>query len=217
MDAKKAEAVRQQTHEDFVFGRARLYRVSEEKKARAENEQDRVRLFALFKEQGLEKQVEYTECLKRLLLNHSKLASYNGIREGYRLKEEQLDEMSEPASYNIITYLWKHPEAENKDIARYLDRETLRLSTLTKGQGPLFAPLPDNIRKVLRANQVPMFKGQHWQDALKHPLTKDGLTQYFSHKRAASRDAHLRNMLKNWPRLFKLHKQQRKAPAKGTK
>ena len=217
MDAKKADAVRQKTHEDFVFGRARLYRVSEEKKALAENEQDRERLFALFKEQGLEKQLDYTECLKRLLLNHSKLASYTGIREGYRLKEEQLDEMSDPASYHILTYLWKHPETENKEIARYLDRESLRLSTLANGRSALFAPLPDNIRKTLRANQVPLFKGLQWQDALKHPLSKDGLAQYLSRRRADSKDAHLKNMLINWPRLLKLHKQQRKATTKVTK
>lgn len=217
MDAKKADAIRQQTREEFVFGRARLYRVSEEKKARAENEQDRERLFALFKEQGLEKQLEYTECLKRLLLNHSKLASYKGILDGYRLKEEQLDEMSDPAPYHILTYLWKHPDAKNEEIARYLDRETLRLSTLSQGRGHLFAPLPANITKSLRANQVPMYKGQHWQDALEHPLSKGGLTEYLSRRRADSKDAHLKNMLINWPRLFKLHKQQRKTSAKVTK
>ena len=217
MDERKKAEIRGETKEEFQFGRARLYRVSETKKATAEIEQDRERLFALFKGQGLEKQLEYTLCLKRLLLNHSKLASYNGIRDGYRLKGEQLEEMSDPASYNILTYLWKHSEAENKEIARYLDRETLRLSTLAKGQGPLFAPLPDNISILLRANKVPMFKGQHWQDALKHPMTKDGLTQYLSRRRAASKDAHLKNMLINWPRLFKLHKQQRKAATKATK
>ena len=114
MDEKKADAVRQQTHEDFVFGRARLYRLKEEKKARAENEQDRVRLFALFKEQGLEKQLEYTVCLKRLLLNHSKIASYNGIRKGREQVETQIKEMSDPTSYHILTYLWKYPEADNQ-------------------------------------------------------------------------------------------------------
>ncbi len=217
MDAKKADAVRQQTHEDFVFGRARLYRVSEERKARAENEQDWERLFALFKEQGLEKQLEFTECLKRLLLNHSKIASYNGIRIGREQVETQIKEMSDPTSYHILAYLWKHPDAKNEDIARYLDRETLRLSTLSLGRGPLFAPLPANITKSLRTNQVQMMKGQHWQDALKNQLTKGGLTEYLSRRRAASKDAHLKNTLINWPRLFKLHKQQRKAAAKVTK
>lgn len=217
MDARKMEEVRGKSKEEFQFGRARLYRVSEAKRVTAENEQDRVRLFALFKEQGLEKELEYTLCLKRLLLNYSKLASYKGVREGYRLKEEQLDEMSDPASYHILTYLWKHPEAENKEIARYLDRETLRLSSLANDRSTPYAPLPDNIRKLLRTNQVPQFKGQQWQDALKHPLTKDGLAQYLSRRRADSKDAHLKNMLVNWPKLFKLHKQQRKATAKITK
>ncbi|MGA9069005.1 MAG: hypothetical protein WB424_02045 [Terracidiphilus sp.] len=217
MDAKKADAVRQQTHEDFVFGRARLYRVSETKKVTAEIVQDRERLFALFKEQGLEKQADYTKCLARLLLNHNKLASYKGFRDGYRLKEEQLDEMSDPASYRILTYLWKHPGAKNEDIAKYLDRETLRLSSLSANHAPLFAPLPANITKILRANHVSMYKGQHWQDALNNQLTKGGLTEYLSRRRTASRDAHLKNMLINWPRLFMLHKQQRKASGKVTK
>jgi hypothetical protein len=217
MDAKKADAVRQKTHEDFVFGRARLYRVSETKKVTAEIEQDRERLYVLFKGLGLEKQVEYTLCLKRLLLNHSKLASYKGIQDGYKLKEEQLDEMSDSASYRILTYLWKHPDAKNEDIARYLDRETLRLSSLSGGRGHLFAPLPANIRKIIRANQIPLIKGQHWQDALKNQLTKGGLTEYLSRRRANSKDAHLINMLINWPKLFKQHKQQRKAAAKVTK
>src|SRR5665213_3600415 len=194
MDAKKADAVRQQTHEDFVFGRARLYRVSEEKKARAENEQDRVRLFALFKEQGLEKQLEYTECLKRLLLNHSKLASYNGIRKGREQVESQIKEMSDPTSYHILTYLWKNPDADHQKIARYLDRETLRLSSLSLNRDPLFAPLPANVTKILRANHVSMYKGEQWKKALEHPLSKGGLTEYLSRRRADSRDAHVKNM-----------------------
>jgi hypothetical protein len=217
MDAKKADAIRKQSHEDFVFGRARLYRVSETKKVTAEMEHDRERLFALFKEQGLEKQLEHTECLKRLLLNHNKLASYKGFRDGYRLKEEQLDEMSDPASYRILTYLWKHPDAKNEDIAKYLDRETLRLSSLSANHVPLFAPLPANITKILRANHVSMYKGDQWKRALENPLSKGGLTEYLSRRRAASKDAHLKNMLINWPRLFKQHKLERKSKTKVTK
>jgi len=125
--------------------------------------------------------------------------------------------MSDHASYHILTYLWKHPDAKNEDIVQYLDRETLRLSTLSQGRGHLFAPLPDNIRQTLRANQVQLFKGQQWQDALKHPLSKGSLTEYLYRRRANSKDAHLKNMLVNWPRLFKMHKQQRKAAAKVTK
>jgi len=214
MDAKKTDAVRQRTHEEFVFGRARLHRVSEEKKARAEIEQDRERLFALFKEQGLEMQLEYTECLKRLLLNHGKLASYNGIRIGREQVESQIKEMSDPTSYHILTFLWKNPEADNQKIARYLDRETLRLSTLSLNRDPLFAPLPANIIKILRASHVTMYKGEQWKKALEHQLTKVGLTEYLSRRRAESKDARLKNVLVNWPRLFKLHKQQRKASTK---
>jgi hypothetical protein len=217
MDAKKSDAVRQQTHEDFVLGRARLYRVSEQKKARAQNEQDRERLFALFKEQGLEKQLEYMECLKRLLLNHSKLASYNGIRMGREQVETQIKEMSDPTSYHILTYLWKNLEADNQKIARYLDRETLRLSTLSLNRDPLFAPLPANIIKILRTNHVTVYKGEQWKKALEHPLTKGGLTEYLSRRRAESKDARLKNVLVNWPKVFKLHQQQRKAAAKLTK
>jgi hypothetical protein len=217
MDAKKADAVRQQTHEDFVFGRARLYRVSETKKVTAEMEQDRERLYVLFKGLGLEKQAEYTKCLARLLLNHNKLASYNGIRSGREQVETQIKEMSDPTSYHILTYLWKNPEADNQKIARYLDRETLRLSSLLLKGAPLFAPLPANITKILRANQVSMYKGEQWKKALEHPLSKGGLTEYLSRRRAASKDAHLKNMLINWPRLFTLHKQQRRASGKVTK
>ena len=81
----------------------------------------------------------------------------------------------------------------------------------------MFAPLPANITKILRTNHVTVYKGEQWKNALEHPLTKDGLTQYLSRKRADSKDARLKNVLVNWPKLFKLHGQQRKAAAKVKK
>ena len=156
MDAWKVAEVHKETKEEFQFGRARLYRVSETKKVAAEIEQDREKLFALFEAQGKEKQLEYLLLYKRLHSNYGKVASYNGIRKGREQVEAQIKEMSDPTSFHILTYLWKHPETENAELARYLDRETLRLSTLAQGRGPLFAPLPTNITKLLRANHVPM-------------------------------------------------------------
>jgi hypothetical protein len=174
-------------------------------------------LFALFQAQGLEKQSEYMQCFTRLLFNYGRTASYNGIRVGREQVESQIKEMSDPTSYHILTFLWKNPEADNQKIARYLDRETLRLSTLSLNRDPLFAPLPANIINILRASHVTVYKGEQWKKALEHPLTKVGLTEYLSRRRAESKDARLKNVLVNWPRLFKLHKQQRKASGKVTK
>jgi hypothetical protein len=214
MDAKKHSEDSREALKEFIFGRARLYRVGEEKRVKVEIEKDKRALFSLFEAQGKVKQLEYVLLYKRLFSNWAKVASYNGIRQGYRIKEEQLDEMSDATAYHIFIYLFKRPQAKNEEIVRYLDRECLRLSTLTNGRGPLFAPLPDNIRKICRANQIQFFKGQQWQDALSHPLTKRGLTEYLSRRRAESREPNLKNMLVNWPRLFKLHNQQRKAKTK---
>ena len=81
MDDSKVLKVRQKVKEELRLGRVRLASLKGEKQLLAQNHQDRERLFAFFKLQGLEKELEFNEVLVRLLMNYSKLASYRGVRE----------------------------------------------------------------------------------------------------------------------------------------
>jgi hypothetical protein len=100
MDEQKKKKIRQEVHEDFKLGRARLFRIEAEEKARAEIAEGWSRLFAAFKQLGPpEKELELTQCLGRLLMNFSKMASYRGVLEGYNVFRTGLELGEDRASY----------------------------------------------------------------------------------------------------------------------
>jgi hypothetical protein len=213
MDKQKKERIRREVREDFRLGRARLFRVEAEEKARAEIAEDRSRLFAAFKQLGPpEKELELTQCLGRLLMNFSKMASYRGVLEGYNVFRTGLELGEDRARFYVMEYLQTHPEAENAELVRYLDRKNGRLSKLkTKKDSPLWARLRPTWKKAFRKKNIPLQEGEYWETAFKEFPTL--VMPYLSRAKDMAQEARFKNVLFTWPRIIREHKRRRKKTA----
>jgi hypothetical protein len=210
MDEQKKEKIRQEVREDFRLDRARLFRVEAEEKARAEIAEDKSRLFAAFKQLGPpEKELELTQCLGRLLVNFSKLASYRGVLEGYNVFRTGLELGEDRARFYLMEYLQTHPDAENPELIRYLDRKNGRLSELkTEKDSPLWAPLLPSWEERFREENIPLQEGEYWETAFKKfPKL---VMPYLSRAKEMAQKARFKNVLFTWPRIIREHKSQRK-------
>jgi hypothetical protein len=199
MNDGEAGKVRQ--GEEFQFGRARLFRLKNEKKLRAEIANDKEQLFALFKSQGLSKELEFTECLKRLLMNFSKMASYRGILQGFEISSYAAELREDRARLHLFQYLQKHPKATNHELIAHLDAQT-------RPNDPLWAPLPPAWKRKFKEQGLGYFAGEYWQTALKELPTL--VLPYLSRVKSMAKDAKAKNALFNWPELIKRHKRERK-------
>lgn len=201
--------IREQVREEFQIGRARLFSLKNEKKLRKEIAEDKERLFELFKSQGLLKQQEFTECLARLLINFSKMASFRGILKGYETSEYAIELRKERARFYLFEYLQKHPGATNRDLVAYLDAKNRRLDALrTLPNDPLWAPLPSAWRRKLEGQKLECRAGESWATALKELPTL--VMPYLARIRKMAKDSGVKNVLFNWPEIIKRHKRERK-------
>lgn len=201
--------VRQEVKEEFQLGRARLFRLKNEKKLSAEIAQDKERLFALFKSQGLSTELEFTECLKRLLMNFSKLASYRGILQGFEISSYAAELREDRARFHLFQYLQKHPKATNQELIAHMDTKNGRLAELqTPSNDPLWAPLPTAWRRQFAKQGVDYSNGEYWETAMK--VFPKLVMPYLSRVRSMAKDAKAKNALFNWPELIKRHKRERK-------
>jgi hypothetical protein len=158
MDDEKKKQIESTVREEFQMGRARLFRVETERKVQAEIAEDKARVFAAFKQLGSQRELELTQGLARLLMNFSKLTSYRGVLKGYHLFHTGLKLGEDRARFYLVEYLQTHPNADNSELVRYLDRKNGRLSALKTNQNdPLWAWLP-----------------RSWNDAIPQPRQKDG-------------------------------------------
>lgn len=209
MNDSKAQRVRQKVKEELRLGRVRLASLKNEKKLLTQNNQDRERLFAFFKLQGLEKELELNEVLLRLLLNYSKLASYRGVREGFQIYEYAAELREDRARLHLFEYLRKQPEATNQELVEYLDAKNGRLAKLkTKRDAPHWAPLPTDWKILLDKQKVAHYDDSSWEIALGELPTL--VMPYLSRVRKIAKDVRVKNVLFNWPEIFKQHKKERK-------
>jgi hypothetical protein len=210
MDEQKKEKIRQEVREDFRLGRARLFRVETEEKARAEIAEDKSRLFAAFKQIGTpEKELELTQCLGRLLVNFSNLASYRGVLEGYNVYRTGLELGEDRARLYLMEYLQTHPDAENPELIRYLDRKNGQLSELkTRKDSPLWARLRPRWQDMFRKKNIPLQEGEYWEIAFKEfPKL---VMPYLSRAKKMAQEVRFKNVLFTWPRIIRKHTSQRK-------
>src|SRR5208283_3373453 len=107
MDEEKKKKIELQVKQKFQLGRARLFRVEEERRVRAEIAKDKEHLFAHFEQHGLILERELTKCLARLLMNFSKIASYGGVLAGYRVFKLGLELGQDRARFYLFEHLQK--------------------------------------------------------------------------------------------------------------
>jgi len=211
MDEQKRKANRQRVRREFRLGRARLFRVEEENKTRAEISDDKARIFAAFKQLGLERELELTKSLARLLMNFSKVASYRGILEGEKLFRLGMELGTDRARFYLIHYLQEHPTASFEEMCAYLDRKNSRLSALrTSKDSPLWARIRPSWRRELQKLDLdpPPSEYELWRTALEN-LPKR-VEPYLSKARQKATDTTIRNILLAWPRIVREHRRQRK-------
>lgn len=211
MDDSKVQGVRQKVKEELRLGRVRLASLKGEKRLLAQNHQDRERLFAFFKLQGLERELELNEVLLRLLMNYSKLASYRGVREGFKIYEYAAELREDRARLHLFEFLRRNPEATNQTLVEYLDTKNGRLAKLkTKRDDPHWAPLPVEWMERLVKDRVSLKDDSSWETALEELPTL--VMPYLSRVKRMANEAMVRNVLFNWPEIFKQHKKERKNP-----
>lgn len=209
MNDDDQKRVRQEIKEEFQIGRARLFSLKNEKKLRVEIAQDKEQLFALFKSQGLVRQLEFTECLKRLLMNFNKLTSYRGILQGFEMHPAAAELRKDRARYHLCVFLQKHPEAKNEELVAYLDNKNKRLKKLkTSRDDFLWAPPPKSWKRAFDRENIEYIEGQYWGTALN--IFPKLSMPYLSKARTMATEARVKNVLFNWPELVKRHKQERK-------
>jgi hypothetical protein len=209
MDDEKKKQIKNGVREEFRVGRARLFRVETERKVRAEIAEDRTRIFAAFKQLGQQPELELTQKLGRLLMNFSKLASYRGVLEGYHLFQTGIKLGEDRARFYLVEYLQTHPDAENSELIRYLDRKNGKLSALKTNQNdPLWAWLPRSWNEEFRGRGIAVHPGEFWEDALKH--FPELVMPYLSRAKKMAKQPRVRNALFSWPRIIKEHRQRRK-------
>jgi hypothetical protein len=209
MDDGKVQRERQKVKEEFRFGRARLASLVGEKKLLAQNAADREFLFSYFKLQGREKELELNGVLLRLLMNYSKLASYRGVREGFEICSYADELREDRARYHLFKYLQEHPQATNEELVEYLDTKNGRLAKLkTKRDDPHWAPPPAEWKMQLEKQKVGYYDDSSWGIALRE--FPNSVAPYLSRVKKRAKEARLRNVLFNWPEIFKQHKRERK-------
>jgi hypothetical protein len=209
MDDRKVLMVRQKVKAELRLGRVRLASLESEKSLLAQNHRDRERLFAFFKLQGLEKELELNEVLLRLLMNYSKLASYRGVREGFQIYEYAAELREDRARLHLFEYIQKRPEATNEQLVEYLDAKNGRLAKLkTNRDAPHWAPLPTDWKMRLDKQKVAHHDDSSWGIALAQLPTL--VMPYLSRVRKFAKEAKAKNVLFNWPKIFKQHKRERK-------
>lgn len=209
MDDTKVKRIRQKVKEEFRVGRVRLATLKGEKKLLAQNNQDRERLFAFFKSQGLEKELELNQTLLRVLMNYSKLASYRGVREGFRICAYAAELRADRARLHVFEYLRKHPEATNQELVKYLDTTNERLAIRdTPPSDPHWAPLPAAWKRKFKERGLLYCAGAYWKVTLQELPTL--VMPYLARIRKMAKDARVNNVLFNWPEIFKRHRRERK-------
>jgi hypothetical protein len=203
------QKVRQKIAAEFQLGRARLFRLKNESKLRVEIAADKERLFELFKLQGLSKQLEFTECLARLLMNFSKMASYRGILKGFEIKETaiKLHKDKDRAQYHIFEFLRENPEAKNKELIACLNtRNGRHVQLKTPRNDPQWAPLPPSLQKRLGNRKI---DPDDWWDTAMEEFPNE-VRVYLARVRREAKKAEVKNVLFNWPKLVELHRKERK-------
>jgi hypothetical protein len=210
MDQQDRRRIRREVREEFQLGRALLFKVEVEKAVRAEIDKDRTRLFDLLKQLPLEQQLEAANCVKRLLVNYSKLASYRGVLKGYDVFRTRLQLEQDRARFYLVEYLQKHREEknENEALVKYLDTKNGRLSALrTSKDDPLWAWLPRSLEKAFRSASIPIRDGEFWEEALKRFPEK--VMPYLSRAKRMAKTPIVKNTLYVWPRIVREHKKRR--------
>jgi hypothetical protein len=198
MDQQDRRRIRREVREEFQLGRALLFKVEVEKAVRAEIDKDRTRLFDLLKQLPLEQQLEAANCVKRLLVNYSKLASYRGVLKGYDVFRTRLQLEQDRARFYL----------ENEALVKYLDTKNGRLSALrTSKDDPLWAWLPRSLEKAFRSASIPIRDGEFWEEALKRFPEK--VMPYLSRAKRMAKTPIVKNTLYVWPRIVREHKKRR--------
>jgi hypothetical protein len=209
MDDEKKKQIESTVREEFQMGRARLFRVETERKVQAEIAEDKARVFAAFKQLGSQRELELTQGLARLLMNFSKLTSYRGVLKGYHLFHTGLKLGEDRARFYLVEYLQTHPNADNSELVRYLDRKNGRLSALKTNQNdPLWAWLPRSWNEEFRKRGIEVEPGEFWEAALQH--VPELVMPYLSRAKKMAKQPRVKNALFSWPRIIKEHKKRRK-------
>jgi hypothetical protein len=209
MDDKRRKEIREKVRKDFRLGRARLFRIEDEQRARAEIAEDKRQIFAAFRQLGLEREAELTQRLAHLLMNFSKLASYRGVLEGYKMFQTGLELGEDRARFYLVEYLQTHSEANNEELARHLDRKNGRLAALkTTKDDPLWAPLRPSWQELFRRKNMALYEGEYWETALKD--FPELVRPYLSRAKEMAKEPRFKNVLFAWPRIIREHKKRRK-------
>jgi len=210
MSGQIRRQIRREVAHQFQLERASLFRVDKEEKLRREIARDRGRLFQAFKERLGSDGLELANCLKRLVLNFSVLASYRGIVKGHRMFKLGRSLGEHKALEYIIRYLAKHPDSTDRKICSHLDgknRGLYRLNRLNKA-GPLWANVPRKWKVEMKKQGVSVDFDHAWCMALTHIPGR--VMTYLSRARKKANDKHVKEAIFIWPRVMAEHRKRRK-------
>jgi hypothetical protein len=151
-----------------------------------------------------------TQCLARLLMNFSKLASCRGVLEGYNIFRIGLELGEDRARFYLMEYLQTHRGADNEELTEYLDGKNGRLAKLhTADDSPLWAPLRKSLQKMFEREEILLIPGGYWGTALRN--FPEVVRPYLSLAKRKAQEPKFKNVLFTWPRIISEHKRQRKA------
>jgi hypothetical protein len=210
MDEQKKKEIRQKIRNQFRLGRVRLFRVEDESRTRGQIADDKARVLAAFKTFGPAQELDLTQCLARLLMNFSKLASYHGVLEGYNIFRIGLELGEDRARFYLMKYLQTHRSADNEELIEYLDRKNGTLAKLkTAKDSSLWAPLRESWQDMFRRKNIPLIAGEYWGTALDQ--FPEVVRPYLSLVKRKAQEPKFKNVLFIWPRIISEHKRQRRA------
>ena len=188
--------------------RAGLFRVAAEKKLLAEISERENLLQENFIHPGLNGYQELMVALTKLEICYRKHSSYYGLLHGYKIANAGLALGHDRTRFHLLTYLFAHPKADNKELVRYLDRKNGKLKELrTSKDSPLWAWLPRSLEQKFDKRGVKRFCGEFWETALSE--FPNPTMEYLSRVKKLTKDDRVKNLLIYWPRIFRTHSKER--------
>jgi hypothetical protein len=215
VNKQKQLKVRQNVHKEFQFVRASLFRVEKEQELHSQIAEDKQRLFRAFKERLTSDGLELSNCLKRLVMNFSTLASYRGILKAHRVFKLGMSLGEKKAVEYIIRYIYKHPDATDEQLCSHLDKTNKRLYQINKTnvKGNLWARTPKEWLPEIKKKEPTVGYDNTWETALEHLSGR--VSTYLSRARKMAKDEAVREALFLWPHVLREHRKRRKVIAKG--
>ena len=147
-------------------------------------------------------------------MNVNELASYRGILKGFEINETaiKLHKDKDRAHYHLFVFLQENPEAKNKELIACLSTRNGRHQELkTPRDDPQWAPLPPSLRKRFGNRKIDPY--EWWDTAMRE--FPDEVRIYLSRVKREAKNAEVKNVLFNWPKILEKHKKELKKMNRG--